>query len=72
MIDSASWKSALLELFGGAWTFAAVGPRNHDDWRYDVRAVMKLKVKDPRNWGSLNFPRQDPAARSAKRHLLPT
>ena len=56
VIDSASWKSALLELFGGAWTFAAAGPRNHDDWRRDVQAVMKLQVKDPRNWSSLNFP----------------
>ncbi|MFJ8138593.1 hypothetical protein [Streptomyces sp. NPDC096013] len=60
VIDSASWKSALLELFGGAWTFAAAGPRSHDDWRRDVQAVMTLKAEDPRNWGSLNFPPPGP------------
>jgi hypothetical protein len=56
VIDSASWKSALLELFGGAFTFAAAGPRKHEDWRRDVQAVMALKVADPRKWQSLNCP----------------
>ncbi|MFJ9893978.1 hypothetical protein ACIQPR_11675 [Streptomyces sp. NPDC091280] len=56
MIDSTSWKSALLELLGGAFTFAAAGPRDHEDWRRDVQAVMSLKVTDPRKWGSLNCP----------------
>jgi len=57
-MDSTSWKEALLELFGGAFTFAAAGPRNHDDWRRDVQAVMTLKVADPRKWWSLNCPPQ--------------
>lgn len=56
MVDSASWKTALLELLGGAFAFAAAGPRKHEDWRRDVQAVMTLKVTDPRKWGSLNFP----------------
>ncbi|MEU6771104.1 hypothetical protein [Streptomyces sp. NPDC046759] len=56
MIDSTSWQSALLELFGGAFSFAAAGPRRHEDWRRDVQAVMTLKVSDPRKWECLNCP----------------
>lgn len=56
MVDSASWASALLELLGGTFAFAAAGPRNHEDWRRDVQAVMTLKVTDPRKWESLNCP----------------
>ncbi|MET8831060.1 hypothetical protein ABZX40_15535 [Streptomyces sp. NPDC004610] len=52
--DPASWKSAVIDLFGGGWTFARTGPRQHDDWRADARAVMTLKVTDPRGWHSVN------------------
>lgn len=62
VIDSASWESALLELFGGALAFAAAGPRNHDDWRRDVQAVMTLNVPDPRRWGSLNVTPSGPGS----------
>ncbi|MFG3548098.1 hypothetical protein [Streptomyces sp. NPDC047725] len=55
VVDADSWKSALLDLFGGGWAFAQVGPRRHDDWRRDVTAVMALKAVDPRRWASLNY-----------------
>jgi hypothetical protein len=54
-IDAVSWRNALLDLFGGGWTFAWVGPREHQDWRRDVAAVMALKVSDPRGWHSVNY-----------------
>ncbi len=53
--DAESWRAAVLELFGGGWTFAQVGPRRHDDWRRDVTTVMALKATDPRRWASLNY-----------------
>lgn len=56
MLDSRSWQSALLELFGGAFSFAAAGPRRHEDWRRDVRAVMGLDVSDPRKWERIVCP----------------
>ncbi|MFI2410141.1 hypothetical protein [Streptomyces sp. NPDC018947] len=55
VVDADSWKSALLDLFGGGWTFAQVGPRRHDDWRRDMTALMALKAVDPRHWASLNY-----------------
>ncbi|WP_158771667.1 hypothetical protein [Streptomyces sp. NRRL S-340] len=55
LVDSASWKSSVLELYGGGWTFAAVGPREHEDWRRDTAAVMALKTTDPRKWLSINY-----------------
>ncbi|MFD7710453.1 hypothetical protein [Streptomyces sp. NPDC059786] len=54
-VDAAGWKSAVLDLFGGGWTFVRTGPRNDDDWRRDVRAVMALKTDDPRRWLSLDY-----------------
>ncbi|MFF1280986.1 hypothetical protein ACFVY4_09460 [Streptomyces sp. NPDC058299] len=56
MIDSTSWRSALLELFGGAFAFAAAGPRRHEDWRRDVQAVMALEASDLRKWECINCP----------------
>ncbi|MFE4048222.1 hypothetical protein [Streptomyces sp. YIM B13518] len=54
VVDADSWNAAVLDLFGGGWTFARVGPRLHDDWRRDVTTVMALKAADPRRWTSLN------------------
>ncbi|MEU6100378.1 hypothetical protein [Streptomyces flaveolus] len=54
-VDGASWKAALLDLFGGGWTFAQVGPRRHEDWRRDAATVMALRSTDPRKWSSLNY-----------------
>ncbi|WKE71974.1 hypothetical protein [Streptomyces sp. WP-1] len=56
MLDSAAWRAGLLELFGGAFAFAAVGPRTQGDWRRDVQAVMMLRAKDPRGWSALVVP----------------
>jgi hypothetical protein len=55
VVDADSWNEAVLDLFGGGWTFAQVGPRHHDDWRRDVTTVMALKTADPRRWASLNY-----------------
>ncbi|MGW7647655.1 hypothetical protein [Streptomyces bobili] len=44
----------MTDLFGGGWTFAWVGPREHDDWRRDAASVMSLKAIDPRGWKSVN------------------
>ncbi|BBC96348.1 hypothetical protein [Streptomyces griseofuscus] len=55
MVDAASWESALFDLYGSGWTFARVGPRQHEDWRRDVAAVMALKVTDPRGWKTFNY-----------------
>ncbi|MEV5429769.1 hypothetical protein [Streptomyces sp. NPDC052701] len=54
-VDAASWKAAVLDLFGGGWTFARVGPRRHADWRRDAAAVMALEATDPRRWLSINY-----------------
>ncbi|MGW8378826.1 hypothetical protein [Streptomyces sp. ODS28] len=54
MVNSTSWSTALHELLGGAFSFAAAGPREHEDWRRDVHSVLALKTADPRNWSSLN------------------
>ncbi|WP_225635095.1 hypothetical protein [Streptomyces solaniscabiei] len=54
-VDGASWRAALLDLFGGGWTFAQVGPRRHEDWRRDAATVMALRSTDPRKWSSLNY-----------------
>ncbi|MFH8803641.1 hypothetical protein ACH4F6_29205 [Streptomyces sp. NPDC017936] len=51
----ASWKAAVLDLFGGGWSFAWVGPRDHQDWHRDVASVMALRVSDPRGWYSVDF-----------------
>ncbi|MFI9343265.1 hypothetical protein ACIG0D_18645 [Streptomyces sp. NPDC052773] len=55
MLDSASWKSALLDVLGSGWTFARVGPRRHEDWRRDVVAVMTLRAEDPRRWHGFDY-----------------
>ncbi|MFD4696107.1 hypothetical protein [Streptomyces niveus] len=48
-IDDVSWERSLRSLFGEAM-FAAVGPRQSDDWRLDALDVMQLKMDDPRGW----------------------
>ncbi|MEV5316115.1 hypothetical protein AB0K92_00310 [Streptomyces sp. NPDC052687] len=55
MVDAESWEASVGELFGGGWTFAAVGPRTHEDWRLDASAVMRLRTRDPRGWKGVNF-----------------
>ncbi|MEV7790800.1 hypothetical protein AB0O68_02310 [Streptomyces sp. NPDC087512] len=52
--DAVSWKAALLDLFGGARTFALVGPRRHEDWCRDAAAVMARRTTDPRYRASLD------------------
>ncbi len=62
--DAAAWKSAVLNLFGGGWTFVRVGPREHGDWCRDARAVITLKTTDPRGWHAVNYAPEDPGNRS--------
>ncbi|MEU9591139.1 hypothetical protein ACGF7W_01320 [Streptomyces sp. NPDC048219] len=63
-LDADSWRAALLDLFGGGWTFAQVGPRRHEDWRRGAATVMALRSSDPRKWPSLNHAPEDDENRS--------
>jgi hypothetical protein len=54
VLDAGIWKAAVLDVLGGGWTFARVGPRQHEDWRRDALAVMTLRAEDPRRWHALN------------------
>ncbi|MFD4741607.1 hypothetical protein ACFWNR_32845 [Streptomyces virginiae] len=47
---AATWEAALLRLLEDVYTFARSGPRLHEDWAEDVRAVMQQSVADPRGW----------------------
>ncbi|MEU9165405.1 hypothetical protein AB0D29_34650 [Streptomyces sp. NPDC048424] len=49
-LDSSTWEAALLRLLEDVFTFARSGPRLHEDWAEDVRAVMERSVADPRGW----------------------
>lgn len=60
------WNAAALRLLDDTYTFAATGPRRHEDWAHDVRAVMHRSVPDPRGWVRL-----DPDRTHAARHTLP-
>ncbi|WP_033325296.1 hypothetical protein [Streptomyces yerevanensis] len=53
-IDAESWSAAVTDLFG-AWTFAAVGPRTHEDWRRDLSTALILDTRDPRGWLNVNY-----------------
>jgi hypothetical protein len=55
VVDGVSWEAAVLDLYGGGWTFVRVGPRQHEEWQRDTAAVMALKVADPRGWKSVNY-----------------
>ncbi|MER6201108.1 hypothetical protein ABT234_27545 [Streptomyces sp. NPDC001586] len=51
-VDAATWEAALLRLLEDVFTFAGSGPRLHEDWAEDVRAVMERSVADPRGWSA--------------------
>ncbi|MDI3417935.1 hypothetical protein [Streptomyces luteolus] len=51
--ERARWEDAILALFGGL-AFAAVGAREHEDWRRDAVDVMRVRSADPRGWKSIN------------------
>ncbi|MFF9342584.1 hypothetical protein ACF1CG_22915 [Streptomyces sp. NPDC014773] len=55
------WNAAALRLLDDTYTFAATGPRLHDDWAHDVRAVMHRSVDDPRGWIRLDGDRVNDA-----------
>ncbi|WP_327736764.1 hypothetical protein OG749_26345 [Streptomyces nojiriensis] len=52
-LDSNTWEAALIRLLEEVYTFAWSGPRLHEDWAEDVRAVMERSVADPRGWSVL-------------------
>ncbi|WP_051807611.1 hypothetical protein [Streptomyces sp. NRRL F-2664] len=52
--DAATWEAALLRLLEDVFVFARSGPRSHEDWAADVRAVMERSVADPRGWSALD------------------
>ncbi|PWK73007.1 hypothetical protein BCL76_10227 [Streptomyces sp. CG 926] len=47
---AATWEAALVRLLDDVYTFARSGPRLHEDWAEDVRAVTQRSVADPRGW----------------------
>ncbi|GHF57663.1 hypothetical protein GCM10010218_43840 [Streptomyces mashuensis] len=51
-VNSGAWAEALAP-YELRYTFAAVGPRRHDDWAFDAAAVMAREVTDPRGWKRL-------------------
>lgn len=55
------WNAAALRLLDDVYTFAATGPRRHEDWAHDVLAVLHRSVGDPRGWIRLDWDRTDDA-----------
>ncbi|WP_030851859.1 hypothetical protein [Streptomyces sp. NRRL F-4474] len=53
-IDQASWEAAVQHLYEDGFAFIATGPRQHEDWRADVLAVMERAVPDPRGWAGID------------------
>ncbi|MFD4230291.1 hypothetical protein [Streptomyces sp. NPDC058545] len=60
------WNAAALRLLDDTYTFAATGPRRHEDWAHDVHAVLHRSVPDPRGWVRLDWDRTNTA-----RHSVP-
>ncbi|MFD9419918.1 hypothetical protein ACFWC9_35220 [Streptomyces goshikiensis] len=60
------WNAAALRLLDDTYTFVAAGPRRHEDWAHDVRAVLHRSVPDPRGWVRLDWDRTN-----AARHTVP-
>ncbi|MEU9984843.1 hypothetical protein [Streptomyces sp. NPDC050856] len=60
------WNAAALRLLDDGYTFVATGPRRHEDWAHDVRAVLHRSVPDPRGWVRLDWDRTNDA-----RHTVP-
>ncbi|MEU1486112.1 hypothetical protein [Streptomyces sp. NPDC005752] len=61
-----SWEAAALRLLDDSYNFVATGPRLHEDWAYDVLAVLHRSVPDPRGWARLDRDRENTA-----RHEVP-
>lgn len=60
------WNAAALRLLNDTYTFAATGPRRHEDWAHDVLAVLHRSVPDSRGWVRLDWDRTNTA-----RHTVP-
>ncbi|GHA92265.1 hypothetical protein ACIQRS_21785 [Streptomyces termitum] len=61
------WNAAALRLLDDTYVFAATGPRRHEEWAYDVHALLHRAVDDPRGWLRL-----DPDRSNDARHTLPS
>jgi hypothetical protein len=59
------WNAAALRLLDDTYTFAATGPRRHEDWAHDVHAVLHRSVPDPRGWVRLDWDRTNAARHTA-------
>ncbi|WP_030303804.1 hypothetical protein [Streptomyces katrae] len=55
------WNAAALRLLDDVYTFAATGPRRHENWAHDVLAVLHRSVSDPRGWVRLDWDRRNDA-----------
>ncbi|MFD7258108.1 hypothetical protein [Streptomyces sp. NPDC059874] len=52
-LTAGAWADGLA-LYEDRWAFAAVAPRRHPDWWFDVAAIMRGDTVDPRGWASLD------------------
>ncbi|GAA0932743.1 hypothetical protein [Streptomyces thermoalcalitolerans] len=53
-VDQTSWDAAVRHLYGDAFAYIATGPRRHEDWTFDVLALMARAVPDPRGWARID------------------
>ncbi|MGV9315472.1 hypothetical protein ACWDR0_25310 [Streptomyces sp. NPDC003691] len=58
--DQRSWDTAVRHLYRDACAYIATGPRRHDDWTFDVLALMARAVPDPRGRARIDDAAQDP------------
>ncbi|CAL9452996.1 hypothetical protein [Streptomyces sp. enrichment culture] len=56
------WEAAARRLYEDEYAFVATGPRDHEDWRTDVLAVLARTVPDPRGWAVLRWDEEEDAA----------
>ncbi|MFF0381701.1 hypothetical protein [Streptomyces sp. NPDC004286] len=66
-VDQASWEAAVRHLFEDAYPYDATGPRRHEDWVFDVLALM-ARVADPRGWAGLDDAAQAPERAASPIH----
>ncbi|MDN5385263.1 hypothetical protein QEP66_24855 [Streptomyces sp. LB8] len=59
-VDQTSWDAAVRHLYRDATAYIATGPRRHEDWTFDVLALMARAVPDPRGWARIDGSEEAP------------
>ncbi|WP_404959477.1 hypothetical protein [Streptomyces sp. 147326] len=52
-LTAKAWANGLA-LYEDRWALAAVAPRDHTEWWFDVAAIMRGETTDPRGWATLD------------------